>query len=281
MALGSAQQTITTGANFIPELWGPMVIRATESNIVLYPMTWDWSDPAKGKGDTIRVPAVSNLTTNAKSANAQVTLNAPTEDIVSMSINQHDECSFLIEDMLKTQSAFNLMQFYTQKAGYAIARTLDQRISNAFANFSQVLGSAGVDIGDTQIREAIEYLDLADAPLEDRNLVIYPTQKTALFGIEKYFRADQRGDGSSAMLVKGRFGQIYGLPVSITTNLGTSGGARLNGLFHKEALATAKQAGPRTQSDYILEYLGNLVVVDCISASVAESRDTFGVWLRS
>src|SRR3990167_11072664 len=102
MALGTLQQTITTGANFIPELWGPMVIKATESNLVLYPMTWDWSDPAKGKGDTIHVPAVSNLTTSAKAAKTQAALNAPPEDVSNMSINQHDECSFLIEDMLKT-----------------------------------------------------------------------------------------------------------------------------------------------------------------------------------
>lgn len=280
MGLGSSQQTTTTGANFIPELWGPGVIAATESYLVFQGLCWDWSDPVKGKGDTIHIPTVSNLTSYTKSANTAVTLNAPTEDKVDLSINRHDECSFLIEDILKAQASFNLMKFYTDKAGYAIAKQRDTRINAIVASFSQTLGSAGVDIGDQQIRDSIEYLDLADAPEYDRNLVIYPDQKNALFGIEKYFRASMRGDGVSKILTKGQFGEIYGVPVHVTTNIGTSGGARLNSLFQREAIAVAQQLGPRTQSDYILEYLGNLVVSDFIYGEV-ESRDSFGVWLKS
>ena len=100
MPLGTAGQTVTTGANFIPEIWAPGVIAATEAKLVFQAMCWDWSDPAKGKGDTIHIPGVSNLTSNAKTANAQVTLNAPTEGVTDLVINRHDECSFLIEDIL-------------------------------------------------------------------------------------------------------------------------------------------------------------------------------------
>lgn len=280
MPLGTNQQTITTGANFIPELWGPGVIAATEANLVFQKLVWDWSDPVKGKGDTIHIPGVSNLTSNAKTANAQVTLNSPTEAVIDLIINRHDECSFLIEDILGTQSSFNLMKFYTEKAGYAIARQRDTRLNNLVSGFSQVLGAAGVDIGDQQIRDSIEFLDLADAPLDDRALVIYPDQKNALFSIEKYFRASMRGDGASAILTKGQFGEIYGVPVSVTTNIGTSGGARMNTMLHRQAIGAAQQSGPRTQSDYILEFLGNLVVVDFIYGEI-ETRDPFGVWLRS
>jgi hypothetical protein len=98
-------------------------------------------------------------------------------------------------------------------------------------------------------------------------------------GIEKYYRADIRGDGASPV-VKGRIGEIYNIPLHISTNVATSGGARLNTLFHREAVACVQQAGPRTQSDYILEYLGNLVVVDHVYGQV-ESRDPFGVWMQS
>lgn len=280
MALGSNQQTITTGACFIPEIWSPLVIAATQNNLVFQPLVWDWSDPIKGKGDTITLPGISNLTANAKVANTQVVLNAPTETSTILTVSRHDECSFLIEDILKTQSSYNLMNYYTGKAGYAIGSLIDTRINSLVSGFSQTLGSAGADIGDQQIRDAIELLDIANAPPEDRALVVYPDQKNALFGIEKYFRADARGDGQSAMLVKGKFGEIYGLPVYVTTNIGTSGGARLNTLFHKEALACAIQLGPRTQGDYIIEYLGTLTVTDAIYG-VAEARDSFGVWLKS
>lgn len=280
MPLGTSQMTITTQANFIPELWGPQIIKATEANLVVVNMTWDWSEGGEMKGDQKHIPSVSNLTASAKAANTQVTLNAPTESIVTLLINRHDEVSFLLEDITRIQASFNLMQFYTQKAGYAIAAQRDTRANTLISGFSQVVGAVGVDIGDEQIRDAIEFLDLADAPFEDRSLVIYPTQKNALFAIEKYFRADVQGGGESQILKKGKFGQVYGIPVSVSTNLGTSAGARLNALFHREAIATIKQEGPRTQSDYILEYLGNLVVVDCIYGEI-EARDSFGTWIRS
>lgn len=280
MPLGTAQQTITTGANFIPELWGPQVIISAQDNLVFRPLCWDWSDPLKGFGDQIHVPNISNFTTTAKAANTQVALQAPTETMVTLLVNQHDESSFLIEDILKVQSSFNLMKYYTQKAGFAIAETMDTQANNLVSGFSQVVGSQGIDLGDIQIRDSIELLDLANAPQTDRYIVIHPTQKNALFGIEKYFRADFRGDGTSDILVKGRFGTIYGVPVFVSTNVGTSGTAYLNSIFHKEAIAIADQMGPRTQGDYILEYLGNLVVSDAIHGSI-ESRDSFGVWMRS
>lgn len=282
MALGSDQQTITTGANFIPELWGPAVISATEDNLVFDPLVWDLSDPAKGKGDTIHLPAISNFTANTKSANTQVVLNAPTEGVTNLLIDRHEECSFLLEDLLKIQMSFPLMKFYTGKAGFALAEQRDTRINNLVASFSQIVGSSGVNLGDEQIRNAIEFLDLANAPMTDRHFVIYPTQKNALFAIDKYFRADQRGDGASKILTGGKFGEIYGMPVYVSNNIGTSGtpAARLNAMFHREAIAIARQEGQRVQSDYILEYLGNLVVADNVYG-IVETRDTFGVWLRS
>lgn len=279
MPLGSAQMTVTTQANFIPELWGPQVILATEAKLVFRNLVWDWSDGVSGKGDTLRIPNVSNLTANAKAANTQVTLNAPTEAMVTLSVNRHDEVSFLLEDITKVQSSFNLMQIYTKKAGYGLALQMDTRLSDLVSGFSQTVGAAGVDIGDQQIRDAIEFLDLADAPIEDRSLVIYPTQRNALFAIEKYFRADIKGNNENTV-VTGKLGEIYGVPVYVTTNLGTSSNARLNTMFHKEAFASAIQLGPRSQGDYILEYLGHLVVNDAIYGEV-EARDAFGVWIQS
>lgn len=280
MPLGTTHQTITTGANFIPELWGPPTIIARENNLVMSKLVWDWSDPAKGKGDTIRIPNVSNLTTNTKAAGSQVTLNAPTEAMVTLTITTHNECSFLLEDILKVQSAFNLMQLYTGKTGYAVAATRDTDLINLVSGFSQVLGSSGADLGDADIRNARELLRIANAP-PPYYLVIHPTQETSLFAIEKYFRADFRGEGASPVLVNGKLGRLYGdIDVYVSTNVGVSGGAYLNSLISREALAKADQLNPRTQGDYIQEYLGTLVTTDEIYGQV-EARDDHGVWLRS
>ena len=278
MPLGTSNQTVTTGANFIPEIWSPLVIKATEANLVLWNRTWDWSED---NGDIIHSPNVSNLTANTKTAGSQVTLNAPTEDVTNLTVSTHRECSFLIEDILKAQSKYPLSKYYTDKAGYAIAQVMDTAVSTNFANFSQFVGVAGSPLGDAQILDAIEYLDLADVPDDGgRCAVIHPSQKNAIFKIDKFVRADFSGNGPSKILTKGQIGDIYGVMFYVTTNLSTSSGARLNAMFHKEAIMTGVSYGPRTQGDYILEYLANLVVVDVVYGT-GESRDAFGVWMRS
>ena len=51
---------------------------------------------------------MGNLTANSKTANVQVTLQAPTETEATISINQHYEASFLVEDIARVQSNYDL-----------------------------------------------------------------------------------------------------------------------------------------------------------------------------
>lgn len=71
---------------------------------------------------------MSNLSANTKTANISVTLQAPTESDTSISINTHQEASFLVEDILKVQSNFDLMSEYTSKSGFAIAEAIDTNL---------------------------------------------------------------------------------------------------------------------------------------------------------
>ena len=51
---------------------------------------------------------MSNLTATSKAANVQVTLQSPTESNTQLLINSHYESSFLVEDLLKVQSSYDL-----------------------------------------------------------------------------------------------------------------------------------------------------------------------------
>ena len=79
------------------------------------------------------------------------------------------------------------------------------------------------------------------------------------------------------------WGDIYGVPTYYTKQVPVSAGTPQqihNILFHKEALALALQLAPRTQSQYIIEYLSNLTVVDTIYG-IKTLRTDFGVEVRS
>lgn len=179
---------------------------------------------------------------------------------------------------------------YTNKAGYALAVVIDTDVLAEYSSFTNTdVGTYGVDLTDSTILSALEALDLANAPMEDRAAVIYPTQKTALLKIDKFVKADYMGEYDDPTIVRtgpnSRYlwGDIYGTPFYYTLQVPQTAGTPTqthNLLFHKEAIILAMQQAPRTQSDYILEYLGNLVVVDAIWG-VKTLRADFGIEMRS
>lgn len=298
MALGTAQMTITTGDNFLPEVWSREVQRATEASLVLANLVKRFDSELQNGGDLLDVPKISNLTANAKAANTQVTLNAPTEDKFQMSINRHFETSYLVEDRLKEQSKYNLLQEYSSKSGYAIAQKIDADIAGLYSGLSQNVGNSTTDITDANIVRAIQYLDDADAPQSDRNFVIKPAGLAHIRLIDKFSRFDSLGIGPSVVtnggladgnsIVKrvgpnGFVGTIYNLAVYMTTNLveeaGTSDVVH-NLVFQKEAFALGVQMKARTQFQYKQEYLGMLATTDSLWG-YGEFRDSFAVDFRS
>lgn len=277
MPLGTGHMTTTTGDKFRPEVWSEFIIRATESHLVMGKSVKRFDEDVVKYGDVLHLPNLSNLTANDKTASTQVTLQAPTETEITITIDKHKEASFLVEDILKAQSRYDLLKEYTSKAGEAIGKRADRDLIDLQSGLSQIVGTVGSDLSDPVLVSAIQKLDEADAPMDDRTLLILPAQKAALLRIDKFVRADAipyvKGDSP---IVKGIFGDIYGNGVKWTTNLP----AGKNLLFHREAFGLAMQKKPRTQSQYKLEFLATLVVVDALYG-VAEIRDTFGVLINT
>lgn len=291
--------TITTGDVFIPEIWSRKTQRATEASLVLANLVTRFDDELTDGGDILRVPQVSNLVANSKAANTQVTLNAPTESQFTMNINRHFESSYLVEDRLKNQSKYNLLDQYSGKSGYAIAARIDADIAGLYSGLSQNVGNATTDVTDANLVRAIQYLDDADAPQTDRYFVIKPAALAHLRQIQKFSEwqslgvtptpaSGAGGLGNVGSVVRrigpnGFVGTLYNVEVYMSTNLteesGTSDTVH-NLLFHKEAFALGMQMKPRTQFQYKQEYLGTLATTDALWG-FAEYRDAFGVDFRS
>lgn len=272
MPLGTNQQTITTGANFIPEIWANEVRAFLRASLVLADKIKMISFEGQ-KGDTIHIPDVSELTTFAKVANTEVTLQSPTEGKFDLFIDKHRESSFLIEDMLAVQNAYDLRSEYTSAAGYGVAKRLDGDLAGLVGSLTtKVIGSNGstaftgfngADLTEAGIRQAIETLDAADVPQNDRFLFIPPAQKNVLLGIARFTEYQMMGPGGMPIRT-GQFGEIFGVPVYVSTQPLTTGTAHGCILAQRNAFAMAVQHSPRVQSQYKLELLGNLTVIDVI-----------------
>ena len=285
MALGSNHVTNTTAAKFIPELWSDEIVAAYKNSLVLANVVNKM--PMKGKkGDTIHIPKPTRGAASTKTAESQVTLQAATESEVVVSIDKHYEYSRLIEDITEVQAPSSLRRFYTDDAGYALAKQVDTDLfAEAVASFSKyyVDGANGLAtyaadtvaatdlFTDLGLRDAIQVLDDADVPMDKRVLVVPPSAVNTIRGIDRYMSSDFV-DGRG--VANGKIGSLYGIDVYVSTNCPVIETAAQNGggsvdvkaavLMHKDAIVFAEQVGVRSQTQYKQEYLSTLFTSDTL-----------------
>ena len=288
----------TSAATFIPEIWSDEIIAAYQKNLVLANLVKKMSMSGK-KGDTIHVPKPVRGAAHAKVTKTAVTVQAETEGEVQIAIDKHFEYSRLIEDITDVQALSSLRQFYTEDAGYALAKQVDTDLHSLATG----LGSAGTSsttylnnggtffvdatnglstytadtvttadvFTDAGFRAIIQKLDDADVPMENRCFVIPPSVRNTIMGIDRYVSSDFVNNGQ---VTGGQIGQLYGIDVFVSTNCPVVETAADNTvsavdslgalLFQKDAIVMAEQLGVRSQTQYKQEFLANLFTSDTL-----------------
>ena len=282
---GNVNVGVTAGNVFRPNVWSKEVLMFVKSNLVLLPLIKHYDADVKSGGQTVEIPNVSAITASLKAQNTVVTLNYNTETKTTITINRHYESSFLVEDILATQSNYETRSDYTQAAAYAIAEKIDSDLATAMTTTwktaSQAYGAYGTAISDTVILAVNRYLSENKAPRTDRVLVVHPKGESELLNIDKYVRYDALGTGEA--IKSGKLGTIYGVEVFMSQNLvylDTATDEYNHLMFHKEAWAIAMQTSPRTQTQYKQEHLGWLVTVDVLYGHTS-LRSNFGYVVKS
>ena len=295
MALGSNHVTNTTGATFIPELWSDEIVAAYKSNLVLANLVNKMPMSGK-KGDTLHIPKPTRGSASAKGAESQVTLIAATESEVQVTVNKHYEYSRLIEDITDVQALASMRKFYTDDAGYALAKQVDDDLfalgkslgngdgsdwthsnsfyvdaANGIAAYAEDTVAATDVFTDLAFRELIKQLDDNDTPMEGRFIVIPPSVRQTIMGIDRYNSSDFV-DGRGVM--NGQIGTLYGIDVYVSSNCPVIETAANNSasavdtkgaiIGHKDAMVLAEQMGVRSQTQYKQEYLSNLFTSDTL-----------------
>jgi len=284
----------TAAATFIPELWSDEIVAAYKKNLVLANIVNKMSMVGK-KGDTLHIPKPTRGSATAKAANTAVTIQADTESEVQISIDQHFEYSRMIEDIVGVQALDSMRRFYTDDAGYALATQLDNdlfALGKSFgdgdgsdwthANSYYVNASSGIaayavdtvatgdDFSDLAFRQLIKLMDDQDTPMDGRFLVIPPSARRDILGIDRYNSSDFV-DGRGVN--NGQIGTLYGVDIYVSSNVpvietdadNTAGGdVRGAILAHKDTMVLAEQMNVRTQTQYKQEYLADLMTADTL-----------------
>ena len=285
----STTNTVTkaNATKFIPELWSDEIVAAYKNSLVLANLVNKM--PMKGKkGDTLHIPKPTRGEASAKAAASTVTIQQDANDEVIITVDQHFEYSRLIEDITEVQALDSMRKFYTDDAGYALAKKVDTAVhalgkslgdgtgasyvhSNAF-QFNTTTGVAELydadgtaDIGafnDKGFRDLIQKLDDADVPMDNRALIIPPSARNEIMGIDRYQSSDFV-DGRGVQ--NGKIGQLYGIDVFVSTNCPViETGVKAGLLLHKDAFVFAEQMGVRSQTQYKQEFLATLYTADTL-----------------
>jgi hypothetical protein len=220
------------------------------------------------------------MTAHSKTNATVVTLNNPTDNQVTLTVDTWYECSFAIEDKEAEQvkKSYNYMAKLADNAAYTVAAAYEDAIIALFDNFSQVVGTSATALADSNIRRAIQYLDAASAPMEDRAFFLSPKQVWSdLMAIDR-FTLLVNTKGADPVL-KGHIGYLYGIPVIVSDRIGTTLGSAQSCLAHKDAIVHASTI-MRVQSNYIPQYLSTVTTADVVFG-VIENRDSSGVWIKT
>jgi N4-gp56 family major capsid protein len=297
MGLGTGHVTKTTAATFVPAIWSDEIVASYQKNLVAANLIKKMSFKGK-KGDTVNIPAPTRGSASLKAASTQVNLIAATEGNIQVLINKHYEYSRLIEDIVEVQALNSLRQFYTSDAGYALARQVDTDVlalgrdansgggtlaysgalSGADGTTAYVAGSnTGLGaLTDAAIRRTIQRLDDNDVPMDNRFLIIPPSTRNTMMGIARFTEQAFVGEQGGANTIRnGEIGNVYGIPVFVTSNAETTSGStacRIALMGHKDAGVLVEQMGVRSQTQYKQEYLATLYTADTLYGT-KELRD--------
>lgn len=242
MGLGTDHVILSEVPNFVPQLWSDEVLASYKANLVMANLVRKLNHRGK-KGSSIKIPTPSRGAVSNKTAEAQVTLiQHGTDAGITINIQKHKEYSRLIEDIVDVQALASLRRFYTDDAGYAIAKRVDYDLIFEAARGALSVGSAATlveeaatgeidststftnavvgdgvtawnaaasanagnatDLTDAGIRRSILLLDNVDAPMAGRVLVIPPVVKADLTGIARFTQQAFTGETGAGNTIR-------------------------------------------------------------------------------
>ena len=88
MAFPTDSHTGTSLASYIPTVWGEKVNEFFRAKLVAAPFFTDRSDELSAGGNVLYTPGTTELTANSKTNAATVTLNAPTDSKITLTVSK-------------------------------------------------------------------------------------------------------------------------------------------------------------------------------------------------
>lgn len=248
-------------------------------------------------GDIVNIGYISNPTASTKTANANVSLEvigpSSAEASDTITVNTHQYVAFGLENITKVQSKTDLRSKYSTKAGYALASAVDTNLATLPQNFSNSVGTLGIELTYDNLLRAWQYLGDANAPESDRYIILGPAATAGILKLDEFKSSDYVGPETAGQAVRDAFiGKILGAPTFNTTLLRAPAGSQHEGFFcHKLGVALLMQ-DVKSRAAFAIErdaevltftqiYGYNEILVPPVTAGGGTALDTHNVLLNT
>jgi len=259
------------------------------------------SEYQQNGNDIYHVPDVftnAHTVTTQSTQGTEVTLNSPTSVDVTLTVNNHVYIAYIIDDLARAQlsASYDINAIYARKAGGSLITDLEGDIFALWSGLStNTVGDTATVLSDSEVRQSVEALDAANVPLEETAWFLHPyVYWNQILSVAKYYDQSQFSRTVPGATLTGSLtgepldnsrslrGQLYGIPLFVTSNVVSGLQTYRNLLAHRTAFGYAIQGsgGVRTQAAPWLANLGVLTVHDLIDG-VAELRDGVAVLVNS
>ena len=232
-----ASSTTTTLNDLLPSIVAEALFVANERSI-MRGLVRNYT-LSQGQGKTVTVPTYPKLTAAALTEGDALTASAVSTGSAVLTVSEVGLMTS-ISDLAMIASASNVVSDIGRLFGEAIARKIDQDLAGNFANFSTVVGSNSTAASAAKLFEAIARLrSQGYDTTADCAIVLHPEVAYDLkSSITSTFAAPASMVGNSA-LESGYIGLLGGVPVYETSNITSTSGDSVGGLFHRDALGLA------------------------------------------
>ena len=276
--------TNTTADVFIPEIWAAEAIVARENRLVFAPlMNLRYKKELMRLGDKVNIPNISELAARTKTAVTAINYETITETNQTITVATHEYSAMAVEDITRVQADRDLFAAYAGKLGYALDLALDNVLA-AFVDDSstQAVGTLGADLTYEDMLRARQFLDDADAPEENRHIVVSPAQEAGLMKLDHFIHNDYKamqaittGSGN-----RGHIGGWLGMPIWKSVNTeGTNATGHDNAMFHSDWVGLIVQFKPKMESMRDIDFLVDKVAAQQLHGSKV-LRSDHGSWMR-
>lgn len=254
---------------FVPERWADEGLAILEENMVMANMVHrDFNADIANFGDVVNTRRPGEFHIRRKIDGTSLVPEDAVATNVRVPLDQWFYKAFTIKDGEATLSFKDLVQVYLLPAMQSIARGVDRALLGRIhaylgttASRSGRLNNLNSTNAKDYVLEARQALNTNKAYATGRSLVLSPMSETALLKTELFIKANERGDGGSA-LENAVLGRILGFDTYMDQNVNSTSGADSGAGTVTSALAAG---GSGSQACTITGYVatvGEYVSVD-------------------